>query len=121
MATDSKKCAECGEVIKGRVDKKFCSDQCRNAHNNKLNSDSNNFVRNVNNALRRNRRILSTFLGKNEKITMAKQRLADEGFNFSYITNNLVTRNHHTYHYCYEFGYMLIDNGMVLIVKKRND
>ena len=32
-----KNCPECGEHIIGRVDKKFCSDQCRASHNNKLN------------------------------------------------------------------------------------
>ena len=31
----SKVCPECGEKIIGRVDKKFCSDYCRNAFNNK--------------------------------------------------------------------------------------
>ena len=41
-----KKCLECKDPIIGRADKKFCSDQCRNTYNNKLNSDSNNFVRN---------------------------------------------------------------------------
>ena len=34
-------CPECGDKLKGRADKKFCSDACRNAYNNKLNSDAN--------------------------------------------------------------------------------
>ncbi len=41
-------CVECGEEIKGRADKKFCSDQCRSAFNNRLNSDATNFIRNIN-------------------------------------------------------------------------
>jgi hypothetical protein len=121
VATEQKKCAECGEVIKGRVDKKFCSDLCRNAHNNKLNSDTNNYVRNVNNALRKNRRVLEDLLKKEDKITCPKQKLTDKGFNFSYFTNQTITRNNHTYLFCYEFGYMLLDNNMVLVVKKRKD
>jgi len=52
-----KKCAECGDEFIGRADKKFCSDQCRSAFNNKLNSDHSQFMRNVNNILRKNRRI----------------------------------------------------------------
>jgi hypothetical protein len=43
--------------IVGREDKKFCSDGCRN--NNKINKDSTNFMRNINNKLRKNYRILS--------------------------------------------------------------
>ena len=45
----SRKCPECGDKIIGRVDKKFCSDQCRNTYNNRLNSDASNTVRNINN------------------------------------------------------------------------
>jgi predicted nucleic acid-binding Zn-ribbon protein len=55
---ENKNCPECGRSIFGRVDKKYCSDACRNSANNRLNADSNNFVRNVNNILRKNRRIL---------------------------------------------------------------
>jgi hypothetical protein len=39
--------------IVGREDKKFCSDGCRNAYNNKINKDSNNYMRNTNNKLRK--------------------------------------------------------------------
>jgi len=53
-----KQCLECGDKIVGRVDKKFCSDGCRNAHNNKVNKDSKNLIRNTNNRLRKNYRIL---------------------------------------------------------------
>ena len=35
-----KQCPECGGNIIGREDKKFCSDYCRNAYNNKVNKDS---------------------------------------------------------------------------------
>jgi hypothetical protein len=58
-AMENKKCLECQEPVKGRVDKKFCSDYCRNAHNNKINKDSKNLIRNINNRLRKNHKILS--------------------------------------------------------------
>ena len=38
--TMEKQCLECGDKIVGRIDKKFCSDGCRNAYNNKVNKDS---------------------------------------------------------------------------------
>ena len=44
-----KQCLECGEKIVGRIDKKFCSDACRNAYNNNVNKDSKNLIRNTNN------------------------------------------------------------------------
>ena len=54
-----KSCLQCGDKISGRSDKKFCSDYCRNAFNNDQNRDVNNYVRNINNILRKNRRILA--------------------------------------------------------------
>ena len=111
-------CPECGEPIAGRIDKKFCSDLCRNAFNNKVNSDSTNYVRNINNILRKNRRILEDLL-QGEKTTLPKQKLIDKGFNFKYITNHSVTKNNHTYFFCYEFGFLPLENDLILIVKKK--
>lgn len=111
-------CLECGEELKGRVDKKFCSDLCRNAYNNKQNSDTNNFVRNVNNQLRRNRRALEECL-VGEKTTVSRQKLIDKGFSFTYYTNQVITKNNHTYFFCYEFGYLPLENDLVLIVKRK--
>ena len=51
-------CLECGRSLIGRSDKKFCSDDCRTNHNNKQNSDQTNYIRRVNNILRKSRRIL---------------------------------------------------------------
>jgi hypothetical protein len=113
-------CPECGDVIKGRIDKKFCSDMCRNAFNNKINSDSTNYVRNINNALRKNRRILEESL-KGEKTTLPKQKLIDKGFSFKYYTNQTVTKNNHTYLFCYEYGYLPLDNDLILIVKRKTE
>jgi len=116
---EKRTCPECGEVIKGRIDKKFCSDMCRNAFNNKQNSDTNNYVRNINNSLRKNRRILEDTL-QGEKTTISKQKLVDKGFNFSFYTNQVVTKNNHTYTFCYEFGYLpLEDKNLILIVKRK--
>src|SRR6478735_1127238 len=118
---EKRTCPECGEIIKGRIDKKFCSDMCRNAYNNKQNSDTTNYVRNINNSLRKNRRILEETL-EGEKTTIAKQKLIDKGFNFSYYTNQVITKNNHTYTFCYEFGYLpLEDKNLILIVKRKGE
>lgn len=113
-------CPECGDLIKGRVDKKFCSDLCRNAFNNKLNANTTNYVRNINNSLRKNRRILEGNLqGDTSKI--AKQKLIDKGFNFNFYTNIITTKTNNTYFYCYEFGYLPLENDYILIVKRKTD
>ncbi|MBS1487469.1 MAG: hypothetical protein JST43_07745 [Bacteroidetes bacterium] len=113
-----KTCFECGEKIKGRSDKKFCSDQCRVAYNNRLNSDETNFVRNVNNALRKNRRILLT-LNPSGKTKMHRNKLTEQGFDFQLFTSLYTTKDGAVYHYCYEQGYLQIDKDWFLLVVKR--
>lgn len=115
---EKKTCPECGEKISGRADKKFCSDLCRNAHNNKLNSDSTNLVRNINNILRKNRRILEELV-PDDKITVPKQKLVDKGFNFTYYTHSFTTRaNNYQYLFCYEYGYRALEKDIYLLVKR---
>lgn len=114
----NKKCLECGEEIRGRADKKFCSDLCRNAHNNKLNSDTTNYVRNVNNILRKNRRILENLIPE-ETAKTTKNKLLQKGFNFQYYTNTYTTKKGKAYYFCYEYGYLPIDNDFYFLVKRK--
>lgn len=116
---EKRKCQECKEPITGRVDKKFCSDQCRNTFNNRLNSDPTNHVRNINNILRKNRRILQN-LNPTEKTKVHKDKLLEKGFDFKHITGLLVTKKGTTYYFCYEYGYLpLEDNFYFLVVNKK--
>jgi len=116
----TKACPECGESIKGRVDKKFCSDLCRNSYNNKLNSDNTNYVRNVNNILRKNRRVLQSLIPE-ETAKASKTKLLQKGFNFQYFTNSYTTKKNTTYYFCYEYGYLPIENEFYFLVKRKED
>ncbi|HOY38680.1 MAG: hypothetical protein KBB11_00800 [Bacteroidales bacterium] len=112
-------CLECGEKLTGRVDKKFCSDQCRNTYNNRLNQDSTNMMRNINRILKKNRRILES-LNKKGKTRVTRQRLMDEGFNFDYLTNVFTTKTGNTYFFCYDQGYIQNENDFYTIVKRQD-
>lgn len=111
-------CAECGETIHGRSDKKFCNDACRNAYNNKHNSDSSNLMRNVNNKLRKNYRILAGQKFADGKCTAAKAKIASEGFDFDYFTNVKIYKNGAEYRFLYDIGYRFLETDRVLIVRK---
>jgi predicted nucleic acid-binding Zn ribbon protein len=115
----TKKCPECGDEILGRADKKFCSDQCRNTFNNRQKQDANNFIRNVNNILRKNRRILAG-LNPNGKAKASRNKLVEKGFNFDYFTNSYTTKTGKTYYYCYEFGYLPIEDDYYFLVMKQD-
>jgi predicted nucleic acid-binding Zn ribbon protein len=112
---DAKVCLECGSKITGRADKKFCSDQCRISYNNRLNSDETNYVRNINNILRKNRRILIE-LNTNGKTKVGLSKLKEKGFDFQYFTNTYKTKDGTIYYYCYEQGYLPIENDYFLLV-----
>jgi predicted nucleic acid-binding Zn ribbon protein len=115
---DDKACLECGTPIRGRADKKYCSDACRNAYHNKHTSDANNLMRNVNYTLRKNRHILAD-LNPQGKARVHRDQLSRKGFNFSYITNVYQTKSGNTYHFCYDQGYLLSDDDyFTLVVKK---
>ncbi len=120
MENKEKVCLDCRKVLRGRIDKKFCDDYCRNNYNNRQNSDQTNYVRNINNALRKNRRILMELLKDNEETAKVKrEKLLEKGFQFTYHTHTYLTQKQQTYCFCYEFGYLTLDPEWVLIVKRK--
>ena len=121
LQTEIKNCQTCGKPLKGRSDKKFCDDYCRNNYNNNLKADSNNYVRNINNALRKNRRILEEFLPPAEgMVKVTKEKLLQQGFLFKYITHTYINKKGNTYYFCYEYGYLPLDNDWYLLVMKKS-
>lgn len=122
--TESRSCLACSKPLRGRVDKKYCDDYCRNHYNNqeKAKSAQSPYVRNVNNTLLRNRRILAALLPVSEAALKAsRDKLALLGFNFNYLTHTHTTRSGKTYRYCYDYGYLPLGNERLLIVRKSDD
>lgn len=117
----ARKCPECGEKIIGRADKKFCSDQCRNTYNNRLNSDASNTVRNINNILRKNRRILQELNKQSGKTMVTKDILLSNGFNFTYNTHTYTTKKGVNYYFCYEQGYLFLEDKNLYLLVINND
>jgi predicted nucleic acid-binding Zn ribbon protein len=119
---EEKLCLTCSKPVKGRSDKKFCDDYCRAAYNNDLKSAANNLIRNVNNALGKNRRILESLLPEGDPTAKTnKDKLLEKGFQFKYHTHLYQTKNDKTYFYCYEYGYLPLENNWYLIVKREEE
>jgi hypothetical protein len=110
-----KHCLECSDKLRGRTDKKFCTDMCRNAYNNRLNSNINNYVRNVNNVLKRNRRILEALTVLNES-KIHKGKLIEMGFDFKYFTHKKSVRAGVIY-FCYDLGYLATEKDDYVSIK----
>ena len=117
---EERTCLDCGEPLHGRADKKFCNDLCRNNYNNQLNSSSYNLVRNINNILKRNRRILEE-LNPVGKIKTTRKKLLSKGFDFEDHTHSYHTQNGKTYQFCYEYGYLPLEGEEFLLVKREGE
>ncbi len=115
-----KSCLACNKVLKGRVDKKFCDDYCRNTYNNLLRAETSNYTRNIIHALQKNKRILEAFLGKEERVKTKKEQLIQEGFQFKYHTHCQTNKKGNIYNFCFEYGYLSLEHDWYLIVKRKD-
>ncbi len=111
-------CLNCGKKLNGRADKKYCGIECKTNHHNVLNRDASKFMTNINNILRKNRRILAS-LNPDGKSKVSKSQLLDEGFKFSYHTNEYKTKTGKVYYFCYDQGYIEFEVGMYALVVKQ--
>jgi hypothetical protein len=111
-----KNCLECTEKNVGREDKKFCSDGCRNAYNNKINKDSNNYMRNTNNKLRKIIVFYQNLILKENQNNPSK--IIKQGFWFWIFTNILKLKQEIPTIFLYDQGYMLLDNDFYILVKR---
>ncbi|MBK7762507.1 MAG: hypothetical protein IPI46_03940 [Bacteroidetes bacterium] len=114
-----KSCLACNKVLKGRVDKKFCDDTCRNGYNNLLRADTSNYTRNIIHALQKNRRILESFLGSEEMVKAKKEQLIQAGFYFKYHTHSATNKKGNIYYFCFEYAYLSLEHDWFLVVRKR--
>jgi len=110
-------CLACQKTFQGRIDKKYCCDDCRFTANNlkRRESAEAKIIASVNSTLRKNRSILKS-LNPEGKTTVWKEYLVLQGFDFRYHTHQFQTRQGNLYYFCYEYGYLLLAEDKVLIV-----
>jgi hypothetical protein len=121
---ENKNCLACNKILKGRIDKKFCDDYCRNNYNNLQKSKNQNsaYVKNINNALLKNRKILENILPETEElIKIPQQKLLDKGFVFKYHTHTYKNKKEQVYFFCYDYGYLPLENNWLLVVKRKEE
>lgn len=117
--TESRLCLECSAPLDGRKDKKFCSYYCRNLYHNNLRETAEMSVRRINAILRKNRRILA-LLNPEGKRTLDGLSLAEKGFNFHYFTNVYRTQKGTEYVFCYDQGYLKLDNDQYMLIHRQD-
>jgi len=108
-------CFECGKSLTGRIDKKFCDDQCRHQYNNKKKRIHEAAILNINQQLRKNRSIIKS-LNPVGKTTVRRSLLKNMGFSFDFFTHTYRTDKGMTYYFNYEYGYALIEDEKIILV-----
>ena len=113
---EEKQCPQCGKVLSGRTDKRYCSDQCRSqTHNqNRRQNTGEQLILSINAVLRKNRTILRQ-LSPQGKTTTYRQLLETAGFDFRHFTHLYRTKGGSTYHFCYDYGYLQLPEEKALI------
>lgn len=112
-------CLECASLLRGRADKKFCDDQCRSSHNHRIQADDRNFVNSVNKILEKNRKILKLKNPAN-RTKIKRDTLLSKGFDFNFYTSTYTTKKGNVYFFCYEYGYFMLEDEELLLVKKED-
>lgn len=110
-------CLDCQAILNGRADKKFCDDQCRTNYNNRIRAEDNSYLNEVNRILKKNRDILRQ-QNPDGKAKIKKAILVRKGFDFNYHTHTYATQKGNTYVFCYEYGYLTLENEEILLVKR---
>jgi hypothetical protein len=122
LPLENRYCLLCLKTLKGRADKKFCDDGCRNAYNNQRKAENISIalIRDTNNTLIKNRGILMDLLPSSEQmIRVQHDKLLQKGFVFKYHTHLYTNHKGNTYYFCYDYGYLPLENRWYLIVRRK--
>lgn len=105
-----RKCPVCGESIRGRSDKRFCSAKCKSIDQYENVQKKETFYLAVDRQLKRNRSILKKF-NKSGYTTLRCSVLLNEGFNPKFFTHYWKTQKGEVYLFCYDYGFLTKDDG----------
>jgi len=121
MEPIQRSCRYCGSTLRGRQDKKFCDDACRNTYNNQQQGQQNNLMRTIHRILRKNRAILLSKLPEgSQRAKVSKDCLTRAGFDFRYITHSYFLSRGKEHRFCYEMGYTALEGDHFALMKEKS-
>jgi len=113
---EEKHCENCGKVLFGRTDKRFCNDTCRNTFNREKHLrekvKENENLPEILRIIKRNYQILQSMrhgpLEEGLQVYMPVKELIKEGFNFKYFTS-IYEDEDGLWRFCFERGWREVD------------
>lgn len=116
--SEIKKCFECGNVLLGRTDKKYCDHLCKSNYHNRIYREEAVYVNRVNKILKTNRRIIERFTPKG-RASISRVSLEKSGFNFDFFTHIQKSEGGVVHRHVYEYRYTFRDDNTIEISIKR--
>lgn len=114
-------CKQCGKIIntlKGRSDRQYCDERCKNKYHNARNKEDDIEFKRVQRVLRTNRKILKKMFERNDKDELKKERLLKAGFEFDYHTHTKLSKiKSNLFTFCFEYGYRAVGEDKVKVVR----
>ncbi len=101
----NRKCPVCGDEIKGRSDKRYCSLKCKSANQYEKRQKEEAFFLKVEKQLRINRKVLKHY-NKSGYTTIRKSELEKQGFDSRYHTHYWENQKGDRYSFVFEYGFL---------------
>ncbi|HEX6334572.1 MAG TPA: hypothetical protein VFZ78_10120 [Flavisolibacter sp.] len=114
---EQKCCRLCGMKLRGRSDKIFCNDYCRNTFNNQRRKTTAPEIRAVNRILLRNRDLLEHFYLAGTK-RIRTSALYRAGFDPAYNTHQFTNAQGQRYTFIYDYGFVRAAGNSIVVVKE---
>jgi predicted nucleic acid-binding Zn ribbon protein len=109
--TNFKTCPVCDVLLKGRLDKKFCSAKCKSIYQYEKRQETEGFYLMVERQLRINRKLLRRY-NRSGFTTIRKLELINKGFDPKFFTHYWKNKKGEVYLFVYEYGFLsTINNG----------
>ncbi|MEQ9100093.1 MAG: hypothetical protein RIF36_15710 [Imperialibacter sp.] len=103
-------CPVCRGAVKGRVDKIYCSVQCKSVDQYEKKLKSEKFYFQVDKQLKINRKILKKY-NVSGLTTIRREALHNEGFNPHFFTHIWKNDKGDVYFFCYDVGFLGITHN----------
>ena len=115
-----KACPACDAEFTGRKNQRFCSTACRIRYNNSKIRDAREHISDINKLLYRNRTVLRELHERFDNRSIDKDVLNHSDYNKRYYTHHSYNQNNELYTWCYDYGWIIVDEQHIQVVKSKS-
>lgn len=111
-------CENSINLLKGRKDRLFCDETCKNRYHNTQIYEEQQEIKRVQLILKRNRRVLKKMFVRKDRDLLDKIVLLKEGFEFDYHTHFVTSKiKKNQFTFCFDYGYRSVGEDRYKVIK----